>query len=151
MDSKAFTSDNGTFSLLLPVDWEEYDDGDDSTYAFFNAKSWTGNLRITHFHWANQVNPNEDKAGELIKEELEENKDARKISLGNYDCEHYKKDIIQEGDEFVIYYWLAGKNNNLFTCSFTINKEQELKQENESELKKVENILRSIKVKRTEN
>jgi hypothetical protein len=147
MSFKTFTSPNGDFSLSLPTDWDEYDDGDNETYAFFNAKAWTGNLRITPFYWANLVNPNEDKAADLISEELAENKDARKIKLGNFDCAYYKKHIVQDGDELVIYYWIAGKNSDLFTCSFTINKEQESTKENEIELKKVEDIIKSIKVK----
>lgn len=62
MDYKKFTSQNGWFSLTLPVDWKEYEDGEEDTYAFFNAKSWTGNFRVTPFRWKQLADPKEDKA-----------------------------------------------------------------------------------------
>src|SRR5688572_20031613 len=117
MNSKTFTSQNGWFSLTLPADWDEYDDGEEDTYAFFNSKSWTGNFRITPFRWTHVVDPNEDKAAEFIADELSENTGATKIRFGDFDCAHYKKDVKQDDDSLIVYYWATGKKNNLFICS----------------------------------
>jgi hypothetical protein len=148
MSYKKFTSQSGWFSLTLPVDWEEYDDGDsdEGTYAFFNAKEWTGNFRITSFRWKNLVDPSEDKAAKYIKEALNENPGSTKLKLGEFDCAHYKKDLLQDGDDLLIYYWVVGQKDNLFVCSFTIDKKQEQTEQNKAEINIVQDIIRSIRI-----
>jgi len=146
MDFKTFTSQNGWFSLTLPADWEEYEDGEEDTYAFFNSKSWTGNFRVTPFRWTNIVDPEEDKAAKFIEEEVIENKGATKIKLGDFECAYYKKDIEQDGDKLIVYYWATGEKSNLFICSFTIDKKKELSKQNKNELETVQNIIKSIKL-----
>lgn len=147
MDFKTFTSQNGWFSLTLPVEWQEYDDGEEDAYAFFNAKTWTGNFRITPFRWTKVMDPHEDKASQFITEEMTENKGATQIKLGSLDCVHYKKSIKQDGEDLLIYYWATGKKNDLFICTFTINKKQERTKMNQPELQTVQNIIKSIKIK----
>jgi len=147
MTHKKFTSRSGWFNLTLPTDWEEYDDdGEEDTYAFFNANNWTGNFRITPFRWADLLDPNEDKAGEFIAEELNENDGAVKIKLEDLDCVHYKKDLLQDGGDLLIYYWVVGKKDNLFVCSFTIDKKQDQTEHNKTELTIVEDIIKSIRI-----
>jgi hypothetical protein len=146
MDFKTFTSQNGWFSLTLPADWEEYDDGEEDTYAFFNSKSWTGNFRVTPFRWTNIVDPEEDKAAKFIEEEVTENKGATIIKLGDFACAYYKKDFEQDGDKLIVYYWATGKKNNLFICSFTIDKKKQMSKQNKNELETVQNIIKSIKL-----
>jgi|SRR4051812_41882192 hypothetical protein len=143
MDYEPFTSQNGWFSLTLPADWEEYGDEDD-TCVFCNAKTWTGNFRITPFLWTDLVDANEDKAAQYIVDELRENEGAIKINLGDYECAFYKEDLLQDGDKLLIYYWTTGQKNNLFLCSFTINKSQENSKQNKIELDIVQNIIKSI-------
>jgi hypothetical protein len=146
MDMKTFTSQNGWFSLTLPADWDEYDDGEEGTYAFFNSKSWTGNFRITPLRWTQAVDPNDDKASKFITDELSENEGATMIKLGNLDCAHYKKDTKQNDEALVVYYWATGKKNTLFVCSFSIDKKEELTKRNQAELQIVQNIIKSIKI-----
>jgi hypothetical protein len=140
MRSKTFTSKDGWYKLTLPANWEEYDDKDDSTHAFFNSKSWTGNLRITTLHWENRAN--EDKTGEMILEEVQENAGATLMKMGEFDCAHYKTITEDSGEEMVMYYWTFGKNNNLFVCSFTTDRKYE---QNTKIKKEVEGIIRSIR------
>ncbi len=147
MNFKTFTSQNDWFSLTIPIEWQEYDDGEEDTCAFFNAKSWTGNFRITPLRWTKILDPAEDKAAQFIAEELAENKDATQIKLGLFDCAHYKKCIKQDGEELVVYYWATGKKNDLFVCSFTIDQKQEKTKKNKSELQTVQNIIKTIKIK----
>jgi hypothetical protein len=143
MDYKTFTSQNGWFTLTLPADWEEYGDEDDN-YVFCNAKTSTGNFRITRFRWTELVDANEDKAAQYIVEELRENEGAIKLNLGDYECAFYKQDLLQNADKLLIYYWATDQKNNLFVCSFTIKKTQENTKQNKIELDVVENIIKSI-------
>jgi hypothetical protein len=146
MNYKKFTSQSGWFSLTLPEEWDEYDDGEENTYAFFNSKSWTGNFRITPFQWTDVADPTEDKAAQFIADEMKDNNASIKIKIGDFESVHYKKDFRQDSDSLVVYYWTIGKNNNLFICSFTINKEQEETKENQEQLQIVQNIIRSMKI-----
>ena len=148
MTGKTFTSPDGAFTLNLPVDWEEYDDGEGNTFAFFNAKSWTGNFRITPFYWADATDKDQNKAAEFVEDELAENERAIKCKLGDFVCAHYKKDAEQDDEKLIVYYWAVGKNNNLFICSLTVDKEQELKTMNKEVPETVEEIIKSIKTGR---
>jgi hypothetical protein len=137
MKVKTYNLQHGWFSLTLPDDWDEYDDGDDKgTFVFFNSKNYSGNLRISPFHWEN-AKSNENKASEFIDEELNEKKDAMKIKLGKFDCVHYKK-------ELVIYHWCIGENSDIYICSFTIDKLREQTDQHKTELEIVQDIIKSI-------
>src|SRR5688572_20296565 len=144
MTGQTFTSADDNVTLKLPFDWEQYDDGEESTIAFFNAKSWSGNFRITPFYWTESNVTVQNKADELIEDELVENEGAVKLKMGSFNCAHYKKDTEQDGDKLVVYYWAVGEKNNLFMCSLTIDKEQEQKTMNKEVLETVEDIIKSI-------
>lgn len=148
MDGNNYISRDKRFSFKLADGWAEYDDGDDSTHAFWHesAESWTGNFRITAFRWPNVTDPNVDKAGEYIKTEIAENADAQIIRLGQQDCAHYKKESQQDGDGQVIYYWITGARNDIFICTFSIDKEQEATPINNRELESVQEMISSIKL-----
>ncbi|NII85678.1 DUF3805 domain-containing protein [Pedobacter sp. SG908] len=143
-----YISRDGWFSFRLADGWAEYDDEDDSTYAFWNEaeESWTGNFRITAFQWPNVTGSNVDKASEYITTEVLENTGAQKIILGEYNCAHYKKESQQEEDHQVVYYWVAGAQNDIFICTFAIDKEQETLPINKRELTSVQNMIASIKI-----
>jgi hypothetical protein len=128
--------------------WAEYDDGDNSTHAFWNEAEafWTGNFRITAFQWPNLSDSNVDKASEYITTEVVENTGAQKIILGEYGCAHYKKQFEQEEDHQIVYYWMTGKQNDIFICTFSIDKEQEAMPINARELISVQNMIASIKI-----
>ena len=145
-DSKTFTSLNRHLSLTLPADWEEYNDGEESTSAFFNSKSWTGNFRVTPFHWRKPAGETEDQAAEFVQDELNDNPGASRFKIGEYDCAHYKKDIVQDGEQLVIYYWAFGWKNSLFICSFTIVKNQDNTTQNQTGLQTIQSIIASIKI-----
>lgn len=144
MDQKTFISQNGWFSLTLPTKWEEYDDGEEGTYAFFNTESWTGNFRITPLQLTDASNSNADRVDKYISDELIENKGAVKIRLGNFLCTHYKNELLQDRDSHVIYYWITGMENHIFICSFTIDKKQEETEQTLNEIKTVQNIIKTI-------
>lgn len=145
MRSKQFATTNGSFEMKIPADWAEYDSDEDGTYAFFNAKEWTGNLRITPYK---NVDPSKgDMATKFLHLELEKNDSARKIKLGNFEVVTYNTDVTQDGEDLVVYYWVIGQQDNLLFCSFTVNKEMKFTQQNLKELNLVEEILSSIAIK----
>ncbi len=144
MKVKTYDLQHGQFSLTLPDEWEEYDDESEDSFAFFNAVNWTGNLRITPFSWQSSIDPNENKAAQYILDELLENPGAVKITLKNFDCAFYKKSLLQDGDDLIIYYWILGDKNELYLCSFTIDRKNEQSNQNVIELETVQSILESI-------
>ncbi len=148
MNNNNYISRDGWFSFTLADGWAEYDDEDDSTHAFWNEAeaSWTGNFRITAFQWPNVTDPDEDKADQYITTEILENAGAKKIKLGHYDCAHYKQESQQDGDNQVIYYWITGKQNDIFICTFSIDKKQETMPINERESISVQKMIASIKI-----
>ncbi|WP_293309441.1 DUF3805 domain-containing protein [Pedobacter sp. UBA5917] len=148
MNNNNYISRGGCFSFALADGWAEYDDGDEATDAFWNEDEtlWTGNFRITSFQWPDVTNSGVDKADEYITTELIENEGAKKIKLGEYDCVYYKKESPQKEDNLVIYYWSIGKRNNLFLCTFSIDKQQEALPVNLRELMSVQNMIASIKI-----
>lgn len=148
MSDCKFTSTNGGFTMTLPEGWEQYDDGDDEGYAFFNASSslWTGNFRITYFKWTDPGDSRVDNAAEYISGELSDNEGSQSIKMGNFDCAHYKENSVQDGEELIHYYWITGKCNDLFICSFAIDKVQENTEINQIELTSVRKMISSIQI-----
>jgi hypothetical protein len=144
-----FISQLGWFSLDIPTDWAEYDDGEEGTYAFFNtkSKSWTGNFRITNLKCSPTQSSEKDFASHYIEGHQKSNPGPVKIKLGKFDCVHYKKDVVGDKEKFVMYYWTTAKENKLFICSFTIDKTQENTPINKRELKTVQKIIASLEVR----
>ncbi|MES2456765.1 MAG: DUF3805 domain-containing protein [Bacteroidota bacterium] len=146
MDTNNYIGRDERFSFRLADGWAEYGDGDDSTHAFWHESetSWTGNFRITAFHWPNETDS--DKAGQYITEEIHDNSDAQRIKLGELDCAHYKKYSQQDDDGTLSYYWVTGAFNDIFICTFSIGKAQEALPVNLKELTTVQNMIKSIRL-----
>ncbi|MEW5677386.1 DUF3805 domain-containing protein [Flavobacterium enshiense] len=119
-----FTSNFG-YSILLPKNWAEYDD-EENTNAFFDTEEWTGNLRITPV----RIDPN--KNSELLKSEMESFNGKAELFKTNtgFDGLKYSE---KSGEDF-IYYWYIIANDKMFICSFTIDLDKKDTQENQKEL-----------------
>lgn len=146
MEYKDFTSEQGWFTMKIPPNWAEYED-EEGTYAFFDTTNWTGNFRVTPLR---MEKPNsQDPAKKYIDEEYSENKNLNPIksTINDFSYVSYTKRPEQNDDNNIIYYWVLGKKDVLFTCSFTINAEKENTADNKVELEKVEKILHSFKLK----
>jgi hypothetical protein len=135
-----FTSPDNWYTLELPANWAEYDD-EDNVSAFFNTEQWSGNLRITALRWPTDTEI--DKTSEYIASELNDNAGAICTKLGEMDAAFYTKEA---ANDCIIYYWVTGKENNLFLCSFTIDKSFFNTARNTEELTIVENMLNTLKV-----
>jgi hypothetical protein len=141
---KEFKSDRGWLSLCIPTEWERHMDEDEGTYAFYNPVEWKGTFRITPMKWTRKDSTG-NKSEEFISSELSENEGAKKIQIGDWVCAHYKKQTIQEGEELTIYYWATGKQNDLFLCTFTIDRKDENSERSNTELSVVKEVIKSIK------
>ena len=143
MNYHKFLSIDESFSIQLPENWSEYDDDDENqnTYAFFNSKQWSGNLRISFIHW--KGTSNKDKANNYIQSELLENENVCIIKINDRNAAFYSKESV---DNNLIYFWITGAKNNLFICSFTVDKSHLETDSHTRELGVVEQILHSIEV-----
>ena len=142
MKENNFISASGWFSLALPKDWVEYESEEEGTYAFFNSKSWTGNLRITPLRSSNSE---DNMALSVSRSTLKEHQGAREMQLGELMAVSYKT-YTKDAEQLVMYFWMAGKMNYVFTCSFTIDKAIDGSRKNNKELKLVEGIISSIRI-----
>lgn len=142
--SKEFEAPDRKFKFILPADWEEYDDGEENTYAFFNEKTWTGNLRITPISREAGADQKGNEPGNLLESELSDNKGAVRLKLGQFDCVHYRKAINQEGEELIMFYWIVMQRNRLFVCSLTVDKTRADQPAYRSIIEEVPQIIESI-------
>jgi hypothetical protein len=142
MRSIQFISLDKWFSMTLPQDWAEYDSEEEGTYAFFNSRQWTGNLRVTAIRSANA----ESTMGErLLNTTFQEKLFAKRKVLGELQCVSFFEETF--GDEStLIYYWYMGKGAIILLCSFTINASILGSRSLISEVDLVEQTLASIKL-----
>lgn len=150
MQQKLFKSPDGSFNITLPSEWSEYEVDEYGTYAFFNAHApeWKTNLRITFMQLRRHIGFNKKNAFEYIQFEAAEAEGAEIVELGEWDACRCLKYITTADESFATCYWVAGQNNNLFTCSLIFAK-HDLPTENDEEVNVVENILRSIQLNET--
>lgn len=123
------------YSVNIPSNWSEYETDEKNTNAFFDTIHWTGNLRITPMSYEIK------NAKEFLNEILEE-KNAQNIVWKNIIGISYVENAKNEQ----INYWYLIEKNKLYICSFTVGNLNG-KTEIEMELKKVAEILKSIKTK----
>ena len=75
--SKKFISPGAWFSMMYPVDWNEFEDGEGS-FLFYNPNEWTGNFRISAYKGSATY------AREVIRQELKDNPSAVSVRIGIY-------------------------------------------------------------------
>lgn len=110
---KKFISPGGWFSMVYPVDWNEFEGGE-GAFLFYNPDEWTGNFRISAY---------KGDAGygkECVLQELKENSSATKVKIGRLDCAYSKEMFEEEGKYYVSHIWITGIGNIVFECSFTV-------------------------------
>lgn len=149
MKYKRFISDNGRFWFHLHEHWEEYNDTDDETYAFFNPTTavWSGNLRITHITWKLPASSEVDKGSEMVAYELQQNQGAEKIKLGRFiAARYYKKSLNDKIGPLIIWYWVLGSARDLFICTFTAPDSQNAEPFNPAQFEVVESMLNTIQI-----
>ena len=121
------------FSINIPENWNEYETDEKNTNAFFDQTKWTGNLRITPLNF-------EIKNLKKTLDEVLTEKNAQKLKWENIRGISY----VEKGENEQINYWYLIEKNKLYICSFTIGNLNG-KSEIDAELKKVTEILKTIK------
>jgi hypothetical protein len=153
--SKTYLSPSNTYSFEYPDDWKiEKDAG--STIVLFKKgglfkKESSYILRITPFLSDAIISPEAYKA--LINKRKKDHKDLEVIEksdqfIMNFNIMKYKKESSQNLGEttlsFIQYYWELVISNRIFTCWFTVNKDEVDSPKAIEEMAMAEKILFSI-------
>ena len=113
--SKKFISPGAWFSMMYPVDWNEFEDGEGS-FLFYNPNEWTGNFRISAYKGSATY------AREVIRQELKDNPSAVSVRIGNMECAYSKEMFEEDGAYYTSHLWITGMDDVAFECSFTVPK-----------------------------
>jgi Domain of unknown function (DUF3805) len=138
-----FKSLNGWFELDYPGHWTQFDE-EDGTYLFMDNEDWKGNLRITAMRVENDNEPGRIKRN--LREQLEEKRGSKMISLGDMDAVYWTKEVEQDGDSLFVYNWTTGDNGTLLICSFVVDKHKIDQEDVREELEYAIRTLESIRV-----
>jgi hypothetical protein len=154
---KTYLSPSNTFSLIYPDDWKLEKDAGTTLVLFRKGglfkKESSNLLRITPFLSDSIISPESYKA--LINKRKHDYKDLEVIEksdkyIMNFNIMKYQKVSYQNlGDttlSFVSYYWELVISNRIFTCWFTVKKEDVDLPQTKEELGTAEKILYSIKL-----
>lgn len=132
---KKYISPGGWFSLSYPAAWSEFEDGEDS-FLFYNPDVWTGNFRISAYRGEGSY------ADECVRQELAENPQARRVQVGTWSCAYSTDDFEEEGEAYTTHFWVTGRKDMSFECSFTVKKG--------GAVDEAERVIRSLEVRDTD-
>jgi hypothetical protein len=141
---KHFESSKGWFELDYPGHWTQFDE-EDGTYLFMDNEDWKGNLRITAMRIDNDKEPGRIKRN--LREELEQKRGSKMMSLGDMDAVYWTKEVEQDGDSLFVYNWTTGDKGTLLICSFVVDKNKIDQREVKEELGHAIRTLESISVR----
>ena len=113
---KKYISPASWFSLEYPNAWSEFEDAEDC-FLFYNPERWSGNFRISAYRGGNNK-----YAADCIAYELKENKMAKRVKVGNYDCAYSVDGFQENGQEYQTHFWVTGTGELSVECSFTVAK-----------------------------
>ena len=128
-----FISPGGWFSIEYPKNWHEFEDSEES-FLFYNPDSWTGNFRISAFRGEKNYGQ------QCVAYELEENKTAVSVKVGNWNCAYSAETFQENGEWYTMFLWITGKDDIAFECSFTVAKG--------GERTPAEDIIRTLEVRK---
>ena len=111
-----YISPGSWFSLEYPIGWHEFEDAEDN-FLFYNPEKWSGNFRISAFRGGQA-----DYATECLEYELKQNRDAKRVNIGGWDCAYSVEDFQEEGIWYTSHLWVTGKGAISVECSFTVTK-----------------------------
>ena len=142
MNTKLFIDEHNLFSMEIPSEWEQNDDGNTETYTFFNPNEWKGNFRITQFSPGYESATRD--ANVFIDEWIDDNIGFKFKKIAHLHCAFFKD--FSADEDCVFYSWVIGEGQIVLTCSFTIEKQMEHTKSNVEELLKIYYALETFKV-----
>lgn len=113
--NKKFISPQAWFSMMYPMSWSEFEDGEGS-FLFYNPNEWNGNFRISAFRGGSHY------GSEAVRQELKENPSASATTIGDYSCAYSREMFEEGGDYYTSHLWIVGIGSLAFECSFTVGK-----------------------------
>jgi len=75
---------------------------------------------------------------------LSENNGAVRFELGQFDCVHYRREIIEEGEELTMFYWSIMQGNRIYICSLSVDKARAEQPSYKDVIEEVQRIIESI-------
>lgn len=111
-----FISPGGWFSLEYPATWSEFEDSE-GTFLFYNPNKWGGNFRISAYRDASA-----DFGKQSIEWELKNNPTSVLVQVGSWNCAYCAETFQEEGAWYTSHFWVTGKDDLTFECSFTVVK-----------------------------
>jgi hypothetical protein len=155
--SKTYISPSHTYSFEYPEDWKVEKDAGTTLVLFKKGgllkKESSNMLRITPFLSDSIISPEAYKV--LLNKRKKDHKDLEVIEKSddfvmNFNIMKYKKETWQNLGEtklnFISYYWELVINNRIFTCWFTMNKDEADLPKTRDEMALAEKILFTIKL-----
>jgi hypothetical protein len=155
--SKTYLSSSKTYSFEYPDDWKVEKDAGTTIVLFKKGgllkKESSNILRITPFLSDSIISPEAYKA--LLNKRKKDHKDLEIVEKSdnfvmNFNIMKYKTESSQNlGDTkliFISYYWELVISNRIFTCWFTVNKDDADLPKTQEEMKTAEKILYSLKL-----
>lgn len=155
--AKTYLSPSNTYSFEYPDDWKLEKDAGTTIVLFRKGglfkKDSSNLLRITPLLSDSIISPEAYKA--LINKRKKDYKDLEVIEksdnfIMNFHIMKYQKEMYQNIGEtkltFISHYWELVISNRIFTCWFTVNKEDIDLPKTKEELAIAEKILCSIKL-----
>lgn len=152
-----YLSPSNTYSFEYPDDWKIEKDAGTTIVLFKKGslfkKDSPNILRITPFLSDSIISPEAYKA--LLNKRKKDHKDLEAVEksedfIMNFNIMKYKKETFQHLGEtklnFISYYWELVISNRIFTCWFTINKNEVDLAKTQEEMAAAEKILFSIKL-----
>jgi hypothetical protein len=154
---KSYLSPSNTYSFEYPDDWKIEKDAGTTIVLFKKGglfkKDSSNLLRITPYLSDSIISPEAYKA--LINKRKQDHKDLLVIEksdkfIMNFNILKYTTETYQNlGDtrlSFISYYWELLISNRIFTCWFTVNKEEADLPKTKEEMAIAEKILYSLKL-----
>lgn len=114
-----YVSPGGWFSLEYPATWSEFEDTEES-FLFYNPNRWNGNFRISAYK-----DTAKDYARQCISDELKQNPTSTSVKVGDWECAYSAETFQEEGAWYTTHFWVTGKGDLCFECSFTVAKGEE--------------------------
>lgn len=104
--------------MTYPTTWNEFEDSEDA-FLFYNPDEWTGNFRISAFRDEDTKRGNIHYGDDACDTELKENRTAKYVQVGDFDCAYSTETFDEDGKRYVSHLWITGKGDTMLECSFT--------------------------------
>jgi hypothetical protein len=124
-EGKKYIAPGGWFSMIYPSSWNEFEDSEDA-FLFYNPEQWSGNFRISAFRNTDARMGNIHYGDDAFDTELKENKSAKYVQIGTFDCAYSSDTFDEDGKRYISHLWITGKGDTMLECSFTASIDEKI-------------------------